>query len=509
MKTSQCFSLGDLCHSSLADECVEEKQCRTRMSSTEIAMTMSNLKLDFLSEMPDDVLFQILLHCGPYDSDESVKHVCRRLHKVTSLSLELWKEFCSMTGKALEKNLANETTTKKISYQQDNSISCDNNFYRRYYFRNPCVPVDFESINEALKFCPRNDTSGFFPIEDDDAFYSDHGSVVLMPGTHRERIIINGEPWAEGRPLKSVAIRAAFPSIGAALVHYEGKPVNELKNQPSIAISTLSSSTLEPVEKEIFVRLSHLKILHSTPGADIWGGNTAVLIDGPKAHVVIDSCIIQSDSGRGLVVTNRASVQMTDSSIVDCAATGFYLGDWCGFGDTRQQVLEVHRAEVDMIMNHFETHARTGRPIPSHQIDVVPPGHSGLYIESSIAWVEDTLIAGNCLTGLSVVRNGFVSLSGSDITENGNGNARAEQVMIEDAHDVRDQNRLPINIRGGVVEGPLANNYVSRAHANDRNVYKGGKIRSVRHRIKEPTALSLLREDVRERSETCMVFLHN
>jgi hypothetical protein len=32
-----------------------------------------------LLNMPDDVLFQILLHCGPVEVDESVKLVCRRL----------------------------------------------------------------------------------------------------------------------------------------------------------------------------------------------------------------------------------------------------------------------------------------------------------------------------------------------------------------------------------------------------------------------------------------------
>jgi len=79
MKETQCYSLGALCHSSLADKSVEGRKCPTPVSSSEMAMTTSNLKLDILSRMPDDVLFQILLHCGPYDADESVKFVCRRL----------------------------------------------------------------------------------------------------------------------------------------------------------------------------------------------------------------------------------------------------------------------------------------------------------------------------------------------------------------------------------------------------------------------------------------------
>lgn len=62
--------------------------------------------------------------------------------------------------------------------------------------------------------------------------------------------------------------------------------------------------------------------------ADIWGGNTAVWVDGARAQVTVDSCVLQSDTGRGIVVTNQAELQMFRSSIANCAATGFYLGDW-------------------------------------------------------------------------------------------------------------------------------------------------------------------------------------
>ena len=82
-------------------------------------------------------------------------------------------------------------------------------------------------------------------------------------------------------------------------------------------------------ETGIRLTLSHLQIMNSTPGADIWNGNTAIQIDGLRAQVHIDSCKIQSDSGRGIVVTNQAELQMNHSSIVNCAATGFYIGDWC------------------------------------------------------------------------------------------------------------------------------------------------------------------------------------
>jgi len=102
-----------------------------------------------------------------------------------------------------------------------------------------------------------------------------------------------------------------------------------------------------------------------------------------------------------------------------------------------------------------------------------------------MCWVDDSLLAGNCLTGLSVVRGGFVSLSGSDVTENGQ-QAAAPPILIEDAHDVRayTNNRMqqggPVSIRGGVVEGPKKNNYTSlRLDVDDdiRHVVNGGMLR--------------------------------
>ena len=40
---------------------------------------------------------------------------------------------------------------------------------------------------------------------------------------------------------------------------------------------------------------------------------------GRGAHAIIDSCILQSDTGRGLVVTTESVCEVYNSSIVDCA----------------------------------------------------------------------------------------------------------------------------------------------------------------------------------------------
>ena len=87
----------------------------------------------------------------------------------------------------------------------------------------------------------------------------------------------------------------------------------------------------------------------------------------------------------------------------------------------------------------------------------VPAGHSGCYVEAGIALIENSLVAGNSLTGLSVVRGGIVRITDCDITENG-----SSPILVEDAFDfdptVRHHNRR----HGGVVEGPVPNNYISR-----------------------------------------------
>jgi len=385
-----------------------------------------------------------------------------------------------------------EDNTVDASCSITSTADAGSNLYRRYYFRNPCVPIDFSSINEALKHCPRTLSNPMQLVLGDEAmFYSSIGTVVLMPGIYDERIFIGGETWNVGQTFQGVAIRAAFPLIGATVVSRQSGEINDdIKDQPCISISTCDCDTLEDVQKGISVRLSHLRILHSSLGADIWGGNTAINVDGPRAQVIIESCVLQSDSGRGLVVTNQAVIELYRTSIVDCAATGFYLGDWgsrarisgCniirnGFGSKRLRSPSADDEEAGNILDRIAAHTRMlerGLPIPRENFEAVPPGHSGVYIESSMCWVDDSLLAGNCLTGLSVVRGGFVSLSASDITENG-----STPILIEDAHDVLARTRLqgPVSIRGGVVEGPIQNNFTSLQSDGKKKLFKGGVIR--------------------------------
>jgi hypothetical protein len=276
----------------------------------------------------------------------------------------------------------------------------------------PCVPVDFASVTAALRACPIG------------------GTITLLPGVYEERVNIR----------KSVHIRAAFPERGAAIVWYKGL------NDPCVAVGDFVRHD-EPVEAQ----LSNVQLLHSTMGSDIWGGNCAILVEGRKSRLRLTSCSIQSESGRGVVATNGSFLEMKEGSVIhDCAATGLYLGD-------NDSVASISGCNI------IRNGGGSRRPLPTevdnfdgNETDRVPPGHSGVYVEAGRAFIENSLVAGNSLTGVSIVRGGGVMISGCDVTENG-----SEAILVEESFETRGEvNRRPI----GVEEGPAKNTYSSRSN---------------------------------------------
>lgn len=132
------------------------------------------------------------------------------------------------------------------------------------------------------------------------------------------------------------------------------------------------------------------------------------------------------------VITNGAKLVMRNSVIHDCAATGLYIGDIgsqgviqsCNIirngGGSRRPIRSRAESIEDGILNFDESSEEGGdesrseddlfeqnpmvienldRPAALNH-DVVPPGHSGMYVETGNAIIEDALIAGNSLTGL-------------------------------------------------------------------------------------------------------------
>ena len=230
--------------------------------------------------------------------------IIRILHlsNATSLSTLLWEEFCILTGKTLDAQFAtdNELASsvcvvesqgvvfakeKEKQYDDDavdssslqsssSAALAADNLYRLFYFHNPCVPLDFDTINEALKHCPRTKLSTkattlqSSSTTHDSIIFSETGTVVLMPGVYDERVDISGELWSVGQATfdKSIAIRASFPLIGATIRSPTLPVDDDTLDQPCISISTRDDDETVGVQKGISARLSHLRILHSTPG---------------------------------------------------------------------------------------------------------------------------------------------------------------------------------------------------------------------------------------------------
>jgi hypothetical protein len=288
----------------------------------------------------------------------------------------------------------------------------------------PCVPVDFISISLALSHC----ASG--------------GTVTLLSGIYPERLHIT-------RP---VTLRAAFPTSCAAIV-WQSPALNEC----CVSIEEGSGD----------VALENIEILHYTGGADIWNGNCAILACGNNIRLRLVRCAIQSDSGRGLVCAGGASLELRQSTIHHCSATGLYIGD-------AGTVATIHQSNI--VCNGFGTRRTFMSRLPpvarSNDSDedasyaeedgfdpssifrpAVIPGHSGLYVERAEADIFDCLIGGNCLTGLSVVRRGTVHIKDCDVTANGH-----LPIMVQDAYDEPLQ-----SLEGGLVQ--RNNNFSNLRHA--------------------------------------------
>jgi len=314
-------------------------------------------------------------------------------------SATLWRIFCDRTGK-LNEPVGDTVEAGEIA-----------NPYRSHYYKTPCVPADFASITSALSRCQ----SG--------------GTITLLPGVYEERLEIR----------RSVHIRAAIPERGAAIVWYKGV------NEPCIAVVEDDIGHLN-----VMAQLSNVQLLHSTEGSDIWGGNCAVMVEGRKSRLNLASCCIQSDSGRGVVAVNGSYLEVKSTVIHDCAATGLYLGD-------NDSIAKV--SGCNLIRNGGGSRRPLRRDADGNDEDVldrVPAGHSGMYVEAGRAFVENSLVAGNSLTGLSIVCGGGVIVSGCDITENG-----SDPILVEDFFDhdrTMSRNRRPI----GVEEGLVKNNYSTR-----------------------------------------------
>lgn len=414
-----------------------------------------------LFSLPSEVLVSQLSYLSIQDIETSVQYTCKVFNRLCNTQ-HLWREFCQQTGKLNEND-----SPDSISNISHNNDQID---YRQLYMSTPCVPIDFPNIMAALDY---------YPIVRE-KLPSSTFTVTLMPGVYHEQIQLDAKYYEilsnKGHSgLLHFNIRAAFHDKGAAIIHYDQNDTN----QPCVSIinqsDTLSGNGESSDERSMFsVTIQDIQCLHYTIGNDIWNGNCALQVDGCNLNVNISSCSFQSDSGRGIVVSRGAQIYMSDTTVHDCAATGIYIGDLdssarierCNItrngGGTR--IPTTGTEESDQNVRNSPTNSNANDNVSHmnmsslhgdnayHSHQLVPPGHSGMYLEASTAIVNDCLLSKNSLTGLSVVRGGETKVSGCDVFGNG-----SSPVTIEDAHDVL--LGLGEGIRGGIED--LGGNYFS------------------------------------------------
>ena len=174
-----------------------------------------------------------------------------------------------------------------------------------------------------------------------------------------------------------------------------------------------------------FLRLQHIEIQHNSHGLDIWNGNAAVQIqplqppqqvaDEPPRPVslarptaVLEHCLITSKSGRGIVNIDGGKLIARHVAVVDCAATGIYIG---GPGSW------AHLESVDVFRNGVGKHAAGRTPVGRG----IARGHSGIYLEQGVARIHNCNISQNTLSGVSVVSpdHAVLHLQRSSLRANG------------------------------------------------------------------------------------------
>lgn len=396
-----------------------------------------------LCSLPDDILIEILSNISAYEIENVVSFLnLAFLHKIRT-SNKLWKRLCQITG--------------KLALPIPQGLR-----YRDHYHSIPCIPVDFATVGEALTSftdCTKPFTITVLPgIHAHDTIDLCIYSAVLPYIPEHEKYydsdIVGGQIYLN-KQIVQVCIQAAFPEKLTALVCCNHDKSSS--ESPCINLYTRDHDTDLEHRGLFHLEVKHISFFHNAKGNNIWVGNAVARVHGSNTLLSLTSCSLQSDSGRGVIVTRGARLWIKDSTIHNCAATGIYVGDgrtscliqrcdiiYCGFG-TRSQYIHEHL---------------------SMERKPVPPGHSGIYVEGTVGVIiDDSLVAGNSLTGMSVVRSGAAALRNSSILENGRAPVALDEPLdnlvpigddIED--DIRYLTRGNVKNLGGNVFGQSVSN---------------------------------------------------
>ncbi|GMH49581.1 hypothetical protein TrRE_jg2529, partial [Triparma retinervis] len=171
-------------------------------------------------------------------------------------------------------------------------------------------------------------------------------TVALVSRGLKEFTRSRGKFWKSGFIIKRMPPKRLFVVVGSGPVAI-CSPKSPFLNKPLVSILPGGS-----------LHCAGITFVHSTPGRNIWSGNSCLSVTG--GSLTLRSCGVSSVSGRGVVGVEGADVDMSG-----CA------------------------------------------------------GHSGIYIEASSAVLSSCVVKDNTLTGISVVRGADTVVEECVVGENG------------------------------------------------------------------------------------------
>lgn len=331
-------------------------------------------------DCPQDVIPKILAFCGPQTT--STLYQCNRFWHGLIASDNTWRVLC-------------EELYKWSEGEEEPKCS-----WRDYYRLNPCVPVDYSSISQAVVAVSSKRSVTVSGRRED----LPSRTVWLRPQEHRLQESLMIEALEANVTLETMSTtkkkrRQPFASL---LLQ------TRRRNKPLIHIAAGH------------VTLRKLRLGHYCGGFNLWNGNAAVQIQPAVAEpnseppVVLPSATLQeveviSHSGRGIVINDGGDVEIAHSYIHDCAATGIYVGS--------------HDCQLQLEHSDLIANGHGNQLAASVRASGVSRGHSGFYLENGHATLHEVNISNNSSCGISVSSaESRLTLDHSDVVANGHSN---------------------------------------------------------------------------------------
>jgi hypothetical protein len=251
---------------------------------------------------------------------------------------------------------------------------------------NPVVPTDYPTIHKALAVVSNGSKKK--PRQ------SSNVRILVRPGRYYMPKVVTVHAIR-----RTVQISVEAMRLPETFMIGDSSP--EVLNRKVGRVWLVSKTRLrnEPIFRVLRgeLVLKDLYLEHVSMGVDIWSGNAAIHVQpdngetthpssaaAAKASAVLESVEVVSHSGRGIVALDGGHVQIKDSYIHDCAATGVFVG-----GDGSRADLNG----VDVMDNG------TGNQL----FGGITRGHSGIYIDKGVVNITNSNVSQNLGSGILIV----------------------------------------------------------------------------------------------------------